>query len=144
MGQVEVKGTRAQAVGQFQFSFLLLMRFCKPLQANRLIQHQLGNAHRSRTPRTAERREGPYGKSQKSCDSKVGLEIGTYPRAHTMVFPRIQRKLPSDNPLLSSFDCAALSGRPTDPDQSIRQRIYWRALRIIQRLIDYFGRVHDA
>jgi hypothetical protein len=30
MGQVEVKGTRAQAVGQFQFSFLLLMRFCKP------------------------------------------------------------------------------------------------------------------
>jgi len=36
-------------------------------------------------------------KSQKSCDSKVGLEIGTYPRAHKR-FSSHPAKAPADNP----------------------------------------------
>jgi hypothetical protein len=50
-----------------------------------------------------------------------------------------QQMLPSDNIDTVKFFTAALSGRPTDPDQPIRQQIYWRALRTIPNLSIILG-----
>ena len=50
-----------------------------------------------------------------------------------------QRLLPNDNIHVIKFFTAALSGRPSDPDQPIRQQIYWRALRTLPQLSIILG-----